>query len=89
MKAVITVFGKDKTGIIYHVSKILWEQSVNIDDISQTIMQDNFVMVMLVSMDKMKGSFSELKTKLTQMAAGLGLSVEIQKEEIINAMHQI
>lgn len=89
MKAVITVFGKDKTGIIYHVSKILWKNQVNIDDISQTIMQDNFAMVMLVSMDQMPCSFSELKQTLTQMAKEIGLCIEIQKEEIINAMHQV
>ena len=87
MKAVITVIGKDKTGIIYKVSKILYELGVNIDDISQTVMQSYFTMLMLVSAQE-----STKITLLTQKLEPLreeGLSVQVQKTEIFDAMHKI
>ena len=87
MKAVITVIGKDKTGIIYKVSKILYELGVNIDDISQTVMQSYFTMLMLVSAQE-----STKITLLTQKLEPLreeGLSVQVQKTEFFDAMHKI
>ncbi len=87
MKAVITVIGKDKTGIIYKVSKVLYESDVNIDDISQTVMQDYFTMIMLVSsaetinVNELKKKFSELEDE--------GLSIQVQKTEIFDIMHKI
>lgn len=87
MKAVITVIGKDKPGIIYKVSKILFEKGLNIEDISQTIMQDYFTMIMMVSGDdstniaQLNSEFDTLKDE--------ALSVQIQKTEIFDAMHKI
>lgn len=87
MKAVITVIGKDRPGIIYNVSKILYEDGLNIEDISQTIMQDYFTMIMMVSADD-STSISELSEKFESLKSE-ALSIQIQKTEIFDAMHQI
>ena len=89
MKAIITVIGKDKTGIIYSVSKVLSEMQVNIEDISQTVMQDYFTMLMLVTIDPEKTTFKALKERLDLTAEEEQLSIRIQKEEIFDAMHTI
>jgi ACT domain-containing protein len=87
MKAVITVIGKDKTGIIYKVSKILYEANINIEDISQTVMQDYFTMIMLVSGSE-KLHIEQIREKFSDLA-GEGLSIQIQKTEIFDVMHKI
>jgi len=89
MKAIITVIGKDKTGIIYNVSKVLSELKVNIEDISQTVMQDYFTMLMLVTIDEKTTTFKELKDELDKTAQEVGLSIRVQKEEIFDIMHKI
>ncbi|EDS73105.1 ACT domain-containing protein [Anaerofustis stercorihominis] len=89
MKAIITVIGKDKTGIIYNVSKVLSELKVNIEDISQTVMQDYFTMLMLVTIDEEKTSFKSLKEELDKTAEEVGLSIRLQKEELFDTMHKI
>ncbi len=89
MKAIITVIGKDKTGIIYNVSKVLNDFDVNIEDISQTIMQDYFTMLMLVKINENKASFKTIKEELDKLSEQIGLSIRIQKEEIFDAMHKI
>lgn len=89
MKAIITVIGKDRVGIISSISTILAENNINILDISQTIMQDIFTMIMAVDISKMTSSFSELSEKLEAKGTQLGLSVRIQHEDIFNSMHRI
>ena len=89
MKAIVTVIGKDRIGIIAQVSTILAKNMVNILDISQTILQENFTMIMLVDLSKMKISFSELSTKLDKKGKTLGLQIKVQREEIFKAMHQV
>ena len=89
MKAIVTVIGKDKIGIIARVSAILAENMVNILDISQTILQDYFTMIMLVDLEKMKISFSELSQKLDEKGKTIGLQIKIQREEVFKAMHQV
>lgn len=89
MRAVITVVGTDKVGIIYKVSKILAENNVNILDISQTIMQDMFTMIMLVNVDKCKIPFSELSAVLDETGNEIGVSIKIQHEDLFNSMHRI
>lgn len=87
MKAVVTVVGKDKVGIIARVSGVLCENEINILDISQTIMQDMFTMIMLVDMGgKM---ISEMSEKLDALARDVGLSIHIQSEELFSSMHRI
>ncbi len=89
MKAIITVIGKDQVGIMYRVSKILNDMSVNIEDVTQTIMQEYFTMLMLVMIDEQKTGFRELKDALEAMGEETGLSIRIQKEEIFDTMHKI
>lgn len=89
MRAVITVIGQDRVGIIAGVSDILAKCSVNILDISQTIMQDVFTMIMLVDLKEMNVEYKELSDKLTDKVTELGLTVMIQREDIFNSMHRI
>lgn len=88
MKAVITVIGKDRVGIIAEVSAFLAANSVNILDISQTIMQDMFCMIMLVKLLP-DGSISEISDKLSALGESSALSIHVQREEIFNSMHRI
>jgi ACT domain-containing protein len=89
MKAIVTVIGKDKVGIIAQVSAVLAENMVNILDISQTILQDYFTMIMLVDLTHIKISFSELSRKLNEKGEIIGLQIKIQREEVFSAMHKI
>lgn len=89
MKAIISVLGKDTVGIMYNVSKILTELSVNIEDVTQTILQDFFTMLMVVNIDESKSNIGELKAALTEMGEAKGLSINVQKEEIFEAMHRV
>lgn len=89
MKAIVTVIGKDQVGIIAQVSHVLAENAVNILDISQTILQDYFTMIMLVDLTNMKISFSELSKRLNEKGETIGLQIKIQREEVFNAMHRI
>lgn len=89
MKAIVTVIGKDKIGIIAQVSTVLAENMVNILDISQTILQDYFTMIMLVDLTKMKISFSELNERLNEKGKIIGVQIKIQREEVFKAMHHV
>lgn len=86
-KAVITVIGKDTVGIIAKVSSLLYENDINILDISQTIMQDLFTMIMLVDMKDVQ--VGEIQKKLDKIAEEMKLSIRVQSEEIFNSMHRI
>ena len=88
-KTIITVVGKDTVGIIARVCTYLAENNVNILDISQTILQGSFTMVMAVDVGAATASFGELSTALSDLGAEMGLSIRIQREEIFNAMHTI
>ena len=89
MKAIITVIGKDKSGIIAKVSTLLASDEVNIEDISQTIVQGNFTMIMLCGMENAKVGVKELGEKLKVLGEKIGVSIKIQHEDIFNAMHKI
>lgn len=89
MKAVITVVGKDRVGIIAGVSTALAEDHVNILDISQTILQDYFTMIMLVELDGERITIPELSAHLDAVGAALGVQVRVQHEAIFSAMHRI
>jgi ACT domain-containing protein len=89
MKAVITVLGEDQIGIIAGVTGILAEHAINILDISQTILQDFFTMVMIVDVTKANISFEELKAQLAHKGESIGVRIKIQHEDIFKAMHQI
>lgn len=90
MRAIITVLGGDKVGIIYNVTKIVSEYNVNILDISQTIMNNQiFTMLMLVDTDKMVGEHKDFVAALETFGEEAGVSIRVQMEEVFNAMHSI
>ncbi len=89
MRAVITVIGKDRKGIIAGVSNELASAGINILDISQTLLQEYFAMIMIVDMTDAKGAFHEIKEKLEIKGKELGMQIVIQREDIFNAMHQV
>ena len=89
MKAVVTVVGKDKTGIIAKVSGFLYENNINILDISQTIMQDIFTMITLIDTTDSKIEFPDVRTGLEKVGEELGVSISIQREDLFNSMHRI
>ncbi len=90
MKAIVTVMGKDRVGIIAEVCSLLAKLNVNINDINQTVMQDDFFsMVMLTDVSKSNVSFGEISEKLSAKGDEMGLVIKIQLEDIFNAMHKI
>ncbi|MGN0814195.1 MAG: ACT domain-containing protein [Candidatus Coproplasma sp.] len=89
MRAVVTVVGKDKTGIISKVSTFLAEKGVNILDISQTIMDEYFAMIMLVDLAGAQSPLSVLAEECRAMGEKIGMSIHLQHEEIFNAMHSV
>ena len=89
MNAIVTVIGKDKVGIIAAVCIKLAEMNVNVLDISQTILDGKFTMVMAVDAANANVGFEELAAQLRELGAGMELSIRIQREDIFNAMHRI
>lgn len=89
MRAVVTVVGKDKTGIISKVSTFLAEKKVNILDISQTILEEYFAMIMLVDLSNATLSLADLAEECKTMGEKIGMSVHVQHEDIFNAMHRV
>ena len=89
MKAVVTVIGKDQKGIIAKINNILFENGVNILDISQTIMQDMFTMIMLVNFENDNVTVKQISEKFEQAEKDMGLSIHVQREEIFTSMHRI
>ncbi len=88
-KAVITVLGLDRKGIIASVSRVLYENDVNILDISQTVLSGYFNMVMVVDVSGPSCSFDQLSDALAREGAALGMQIRLQRSEIFEAMHQI
>ena len=89
MRAIITVIGKDKVGIVARIATELAKLNLNIIDINQTIMEEFFTMVLMVDLSKANKQFDEIKKDLTSVGEELGLDVKIQNEEIFNLMHTI
>ena len=89
MNAIVTVIGKDKVGIIAAVCIKLAEMNVNVLDISQTILDGKFTMVMAVDAANANVGFEELAAQLRELGDGMELSIRIQREEIFDAMHRI
>jgi len=89
MRAIITVVGKDRVGIIAAISTLLAENNVNILDISQTIIQGFFTMIMLVDLQSSKLKFSELKDALIRRGQEIGVDINMQHEDLFNAINRI
>ena len=89
MKAVVTVTGKDKKGIIAKVSSFLAEKGANIEDISQTVMGEYFAMIMMVEVSDNDGELAALAKECAEMGKTIGMDIHMQHEDIFNAMHNI
>ena len=89
MRAIVTVIGHDRVGIIAEVCTLLSKNNVNILDINQTILQEFFTMTMLVDVSACAIPFTELKEALAAKGGEMGLKIRIQREDIFEAMHRI
>jgi ACT domain-containing protein len=89
MNAIITVVGSDKVGIIAKVSAFLAERNINIEDISQTILQGNFVMVMVVDLSSSSKALEDVKRELAVLGESVNVSISLMHEKVFSAMHRI
>lgn len=89
MKAIITVIGKDAVGILAKVSDVCAKSSVNIVEVTQSVLQDMFAMIMLVEIDKSTVGFDELSKKLDEVGDKTNTKIHIMHEDIFNSMHKI
>ena len=89
MRAVVTVTGKDRTGIIATVSAFLAERKANIVDISQTVMGEYFAMIMIVDISAAEKEVSVLAKECAELGKQIGMSIYLQHEDIFNAMHNV
>ena len=89
MRAVITVIGKDMVGILARVSSICAENNVNVVEVTQSILQDLFAMIMMVDISKCSIPFQNLVDALTAIGEGMGLTIHVMHEDIFNSMHRI
>ena len=89
MRAIVSVIGKDQVGLIANVCSLLSSHQVNVLDISQTVLQDYFTMIMVVDTSACSMDFAALVTELEQEGTKLGLTIHAQREDIFNAMHRI
>ena len=89
MRAIVTVLGKDRVGIMSLVCALLAQHNINILDISQTVLQEYFTMVMLVDTTACDKSIVEISQLLEDAGRERNLSIRIQREDIFNAMHRI
>lgn len=89
MKAILTIIGIDRPGIIYSVTKILYEYNVNILDMSQTIMEDKFVAMLNIDMSQAEADFEEISKKFDSLSKETNLEIRLQNEKVFDIMHRI
>lgn len=89
MRAVVTVIGKDTVGILTKVSGICTEYNANVTEVTQSVLQDMFAMIMLVDITKINADFAVLSDRMTSLGKELGLSIHTMHEDIFNTMHTI
>ncbi len=89
MRAVISVIGKDTVGILAKVANICADNNINIVDVTQSVLQDMFVMVMMTEIDKMSCNLSELSSILSELGKSMNLDIRVMHEDIFNSMHRI
>ena len=88
-KIIVTLLGADRVGIVAELTTALAKYGVNIEDIKQTIMQDNFVMFLLGDLKNSSYSFKEIKEALDEVGAKLKMEIWVQKKDIFDKMHSI
>ncbi len=89
MRAVVTVIGKDTVGILTKVSGICTEYNANVIEVTQSVLQDMFAMIMLVDISKLNNNFTELVTRMNSLGDELGLHIHTMHEDIFNTMHSV
>lgn len=89
MRAIVTVLGSDRVGVVAAISKALADCNINILDIQQGVLQDVFAMVMLVDVSGMTQPFPDVKETLREVGRQIGMDVRIQREDIFEAMNRI
>ncbi|MDR2397846.1 MAG: ACT domain-containing protein [Spirochaetaceae bacterium] len=89
MNAIITVVGADKVGIIAQVSAFLAERNINIEDISQTVLSGNFVMMMMVELSQSTTSLEKVKEDLADFGSSLHVSINLMHQAVFKAMHRL
>ncbi len=89
MRAIVTVIGKDRVGILAEVSTICCEHGANIIDVQQTLMEETFVMVMMCDVSALKCSFNEFVETMKTQEQHIGLKINVMHEDIFNSMHRI
>ncbi len=89
MKAIVTVIGKDRAGIIAEICTLLASSNINILDISQTVMEGFFTMTMLIDMKECEQPFADISDKLKTKGEEMNLSIRVQREDIFDKMHKI
>ncbi len=89
MRTIISVIGKDTVGIIAKVSEVCAGNQVNIIDITQSVLDDMFVMVMLTEISDMSCSFEDFSNKMGELGNNIGLDIRVMHEDIFNSMHRI
>lgn len=89
MRAVITVIGKDTVGILARVSAVCAEHQINVSEVTQSILQDLFVMIMMVDISRSDIPFTAFSDQMTALGKEMGLTVHAMHEDIFNSMHRI
>ena len=89
MNAIITVVGSDKVGIIAQVSTLLSEHKINIADITQTILSGNFVMMLMVNLDKADLTIDSFRDKMLELGKEIGVEINVMNEAVFSAMHRV
>ena len=89
MKAVITVIGKDMVGILAKVSTVCAEKGINVIEVTQSILQDMFAMIMIVDISAATVPISELYDEFDTLGEKLGLKIHVMHEDVFNSMHRI
>ena len=89
MRAVVTVIGKDNVGILHKVSGVCSDMGANVIEVTQSVLQDMFAMIMLVDISRLNKDFTELVTRMTGLGEELGLQIHTMHEEIFESMHRI
>lgn len=88
-RAILSVLGADRVGIVAAIATALAELSVNIEDIRQTILDDVFSMTMLVTVDEETHTFEDIQTRLAEVADKIGMQVTLQREDVFRFMHRV
>lgn len=89
MRAIVTVVGKDMVGILAGVSGLCAEREINVVEVSQTVLQDMFCMIMLVDLEKSNKPFTDFTSALDSLAASRGLQIHAMHEDVFNSMHHV